>query len=772
VNWSCHAYEFAMNSAPTFYLRLFGSPSIEGPDGAPLAGRVSQRHRVALLALLALTPDSRLTRDKLIAYLWPESDQERGRNLLSVATYVLRSSLGEAAVVAAGEDLRLNREVIRTDVAEFEEAIERGDHARAAALYRGPLLDGFFLSDAPEFDQWASRERDRLAAGYRKALEALAEAAERAANFSGAADFWRLRSAQDPYDSRVAARLMQALDRGGNKAAALQHASIHQRLLQQEFGIALPPDVAALVERLKREPVAVPLAAPPSAPPPLVPPRPPPSGPAMAARTWIAWAGFAAVAAIVLLVAVQREAAIARVDRSIAVLPFSDLSPGGSGNTEYFSDGLTEEIITGLSAVPELRVISRTSSMHFKGSEKSVRQIAQELKVAHILEGSVRQSGGRVRITAQLIDAESDEHIWAETFDEDLRDVLRVQEQLARKVVQALRVELGDRGQRFLVRQGTTDTVAYELYRRARYLWNTRTREGHDRAIEYFRRAIERDSSYADAYAGMSDAYLTAYNVNVSSLPDAEVYSRAKWAAERALALDDKSADAHTSFAACLLWQRNWPGAEREFRRAIELNPSHATARAWYALLLSGLGRSRESFEESRRAFELDPFAVVPSSNHGWHCYLMRDMNCAIEQARRTLEIAPSNARTYERLALAYAQKGMLDDALRAIRKAIEISPERTDYGADLAYVQALRGETAAAHQTLARAKIGPFEPFNIARAYVALRQPDSAFAWLERSSWQWPHRADRRDPALDGVRNDARFVRLSARIERDMGVR
>ncbi len=768
-----------MNSSPTFHLRLFGTPSIEGDGGALLAGRVVQRHRVALLAVLALAPGVRSSRDKLIAALWPESDQERGRNLLNVATYVIRTSLGEHAILSAGDDLRLNADVVRSDVAEFQAAIARADHARAVDLYKGPFLDGFFISDAPEFEQWVSRERERLAGDYRTALEALAAAAEARGDFSTAASLWKSRAAQDLYDSRVAARLMLALEASGNRAGALQHGSIHQRLLQDEFGMAAP-EVTALAERLRSEPApdtpggsrrpapAVPALS-------AAPPQPPVAAPEVRRRRrWVLGrAGVAALASVLLASAVWRLWPTGdQPERSIAVLPFIDLSPSSDSGAESFGDGLTEEIIAGLSAVPELKVISRTSAMHYKGSKKPLPQIAEELGVAHILEGSVRQSGSRLRITVQLIDARADKHLWAQNFDDDLGDILRVQEQIAREVVRALEVELGERGQTVLVRRGTRDAEAYQLYRRARYLWNTRTREGHARAAQLYSQAIERDSGYADAYAGLAATYLTAFQLNVSSLPPAEGYSRAKWAVERALALDDKSADAYSTYGISLLWQHNVPAAERAIRRALQLNPSHATAHSWNSLLLSGLGRPREALEESRRAYELDPFSVVQISTYGWQCYLARDTACAIEQHRRTIEIAPAYGRGHQRLALAFVQNGMLPDALAALRKAIELNPERTDFVADLAYVQALRGDTAAALATLEQAKREPFEPFSVGRAYVALRQPDSAFAWLERSNWQWTHRADRRDPALDPLRRDPRFARLSARIDRDMGIR
>ena len=242
-----------------FQLKLFGNPSIDR-DGVLLTGRASQRHRLALLALLALAPDRRLSRDKLIAYLWPESDPERGRNLLKVATYVLRSALGESALGSNGDGLSLNPDVIRVDVNEFEAMLER-DHARAVTLYKGPFLDGFFLSEAPEFEQWVDRMRERLANGYRKALEGLADAAEREQAYEKATEWWKARAAHDPYDSRVALRLMQAFEASGNRAGALQHAVIHERMLKDEFGLEPTPEIAALVERLRREPPATPSLA-------------------------------------------------------------------------------------------------------------------------------------------------------------------------------------------------------------------------------------------------------------------------------------------------------------------------------------------------------------------------------------------------------------------------------------------------------------------------------------------------------------------------------
>ena len=785
---------------------------MESADGARLSGGAAQRHRLGLLSLLALAPDQRLTRDKIIAYLWPESDIERARQLLNAALYTLRKALGESALTSVGDDVRLDTDIVRSDVMDFEAAVQRGDRAAAIALYRNEFLDGFFIGDAPEFEQWAERERKRLASAYDGVLEALAEAAESSNDFRGAAEKWKMRAARDPYDSRVALRLMQALEANGNPAAALQHAALHERLLQAELGVGSAPAIAALAERLRGQPAIAEGAGRPTSGVSAEPERAshagataveepsavegtpaverslaveessatqgsPPAPPVVALHAPHAmlarrarWLGSVAVLAVALVGAAWIFwPGTAAPESSIVVLPFLDLSPGA--DHEYFSDGLAEEIITRLSAIPDLKVISRTSAMHYKGSRQSLREIARELNVTHVLEGSVRWSDSTVRISAQLIDARTDAHVWADSYEDELKVAFRVQEDIARDVARTLELELGDRAQRRIGRRGTRDAEAYEFYRRGRFFWALRTPAAHEQAIAYFERAIARDSGYADAYAGLADAYLTSWQLAASEITEEEAYSRFRWAAERAVSLDDESADAHTSYAVALWWKQDWPGAERELRRAIELNPGHATARSWYSLLLRGMGRPAEARDEARRAHELDPFAVIVSSINAWNCYLDHDDDCAVDRLGRVVHIGTYGG-AWQGLAISYARKAMFDSAFYAIRTAIQVAPDRYDFLADLAFVQALAGNEQAARESLRRAELQPREPFNIARAYVALGEPDSAFAWLERANWKWPHRAVLSDPALDPLRSDPRFARLSERVAREMGLR
>jgi tetratricopeptide (TPR) repeat protein len=346
-----------------------------------------------------------------------------------------------------------------------------------------------------------------------------------------------------------------------------------------------------------------------------------------------------------------------------------------------------------------------------------------------------------------------------------------VQDEIAREVSRALEVELGGAAAAS-TRRGTRDPEAYELYRRGRYLWSKRTKEGHQEAVAYYRRAIARDSGYADAYAGLADAYLTAYQFNISTIPEAEVYARIRWAAERALALDDRSAAAHVSFAMALWWQPDWPGAERELRRALELNPGSG-ARSWYAQLLTGMGRVDEAVQQARRQNELDPLSPLGTLNLAAMYYLARDYDGALEQCQRALELNDAFAPIYTGLGLSYSWKGMHEAAIKAAAKAVELGgPQISSFQANLALVYARAGRRAEAEHWLKLAKTDPWEGFNIARAYVALGEPDSAFAWLDRSSWKWPHRAVLVDPALDPLRSDPRFKDLSARVEHEMGIK
>jgi TolB-like protein/Flp pilus assembly protein TadD len=452
------------------------------------------------------------------------------------------------------------------------------------------------------------------------------------------------------------------------------------------------------------------------------------------------------------------------------VLPFVDLTADSA--RALLGDDITAAVIARLTAVPELKVISRTSAMRYKGSSAALGAIASELAVANVVEGSVRREAGRLRVAVRLVDARADRPVWAGTFDLEPRDPFGVQQEIATQVVRALGVTLADGDRVQFARRGTASAEAEELYRRGRYHWERRTTPDHLKAMEYFGRAIALDSGYADAYAGLADAYLTAYQLNLAPLPEAEAYARHKWAAERALALDDRSGAAHVSFAISLWWQRNWPGAERELRRAIELRPGSAHTHYWYALLLGGQGRLDEAMRETRVAAALDPFAVVSQVNYGWACELAGRHECAIEGRTRAVELSPAWGSTHQGLGNAYSYAGRHADAERELRLGMALQPEKAEIVADLASALARAGRPAEARRELSRARAHAAPPISMARAYVALGEADSAFAWLDRTSWTWPHRATRTDPGLAPLRADPRYARLWARVDREMGLR
>jgi DNA-binding SARP family transcriptional activator len=386
-------------------LRLLGGLMLEGPDGA-LTGPASQRKRLALLALLAATPTQWVSREKLLAYLWPESSSGPARHQLSSALYELRRAAGEEAILSTGDELRLNPEVIRTDVGEFESALDRGDHERAVLLYRGPFVDGFFLGDAPEFARWVDLERDRLAGGYARALETLAEAAEDRNDFPSAAEWWKARATHDFYDSRVALRLMLALEAAGNRAGALHHAVLHQRLLRQELELEPDAEITALTARIRAGATA------PSTPPAERPERTPVSAnaaeflpiaaddppeevrvgeelareegfaPAPARNPWRRVAGVAAALLGLVFAGWSAVNSFGRQPaeiRSVAVLPLANLT--GDPQQEYFVSGMHDALVAELAQIEALTVYSRQSVLRYHGSELPLPTIARQLGV-------------------------------------------------------------------------------------------------------------------------------------------------------------------------------------------------------------------------------------------------------------------------------------------------------------------------------------------------------------------------------------------------------
>ncbi|MGE5692450.1 MAG: protein kinase domain-containing protein, partial [Candidatus Zixiibacteriota bacterium] len=461
---------------------------------------------------------------------------------------------------------------------------------------------------------------------------------------------------------------------------------------------------------------------------------------------------------------------------SIAVLPFTNLSP--EPENEYFSDGLTDEIITNLTKIRALKVISRTSAMRYKNTAKSLRQIATELSVQYILEGSVRRYGDHLRITAQLVDALQDAHLWAETFRGTVEDLFDIQEKVAQEIASHLRLHLTPMENKELKKRYTENAEAYQFYLQGRFQWNKRTVEGFDKAIELFSKALQIDPRFAPAYAGLADSYALLGETSLYARHPQDVYPKAREAVARALELDDNLAEAHTSMGYLKMNDYDWTGAEEEFKKAIELNPNYATTYHWYSGLLSATGRNEEAVATMEKARNLDPISLPIQTDLGLSYYFARQYDRAIEQYKRALDLDPNFTRAYISLSSALALSGRYEEALAEVQKAIVRTGDRSRV-AYLGRVYARMGERKKAMEAIEEvkgiAKNRIVSPHSIALVYAALGEKDLAFEWLNKSLGEGYVELYtlKVDPWLDSLRNDPRFedllqkARLKARLQK-----
>jgi TolB-like protein/DNA-binding winged helix-turn-helix (wHTH) protein/Flp pilus assembly protein TadD len=455
--------------------------------------------------------------------------------------------------------------------------------------------------------------------------------------------------------------------------------------------------------------------------------------------------------------------------RSLAVLPLHELSHDAA--EAYFADGLTDELITELGQISTLRVISRTSVMQYKGVHKPLPQIARELNVDAVVEGTVLKSGNHVRVTAQLIEAHSDKHLWAQSYQGDLRDMLGLQSQVAAAIADQIRINLTPQELASLHKDRILNPNAYQDYLRGRFLWNQRTPQALKQSIHYFRSAVSEDPEYAEAYASMASSYvlLEQYGAssNAESLPDAD------WAARRALQLDEMLSDAHTVLAVIHIdseW--DWAGAEAEHKRAIEANPNDATAHQWYAEFLAAKGRTSEAVSEIHKAQALDPLSVIINTVAGEIAFFARDYNSAIAECRKALAINPDFPSAHSFVGLAYTQKGDYINAEVSLRKAIAFSHHSPMSTSFLGAVYALSGRRKEAelirdrlHQLSAKRYVSHL---NFAILDSALGRKNSALMDLEKASAEHDHWLCfvGVDPRLDNLRSDPRFASLLTQIK------
>lgn len=453
---------------------------------------------------------------------------------------------------------------------------------------------------------------------------------------------------------------------------------------------------------------------------------------------------------------------------SLAVLPLANLS--GDPQQEYFADGMTEALINDLSKIGALKVISRTSVMQYKQTDKRLPQIAQELGVDAVIEGSVQRESDQVRVSIQLIDATTDKHLWAETYHREYRGILALQSELARAIAQQIKIRLTPREQMRLGHTRIVDPEAHEDYLKGRYYSNKRTEKEVKKSIEYFQRAMEKDPNYAPAYSGMADAYaLLGYRGN---LPSKEAWSRAKAAALKAVELDDTLAEAHASLAfVAETHEWDWPTAGREYKRALELNPGYAAGHNWYAGYLMYLGQFEEGIAEAQRARELDPLSLAISNALGGRLLLAGRDHEAMEQIQKTLEMDPNFAPAHNRLGWAHLRNGTYEQAIEEFQKAMALSESDPDFTMDLGYAYAVAGKRDEAQRILAELKRkherGLAPSSALAIVFGALDEKDEALAWLERAYEEHEPQLTylKVGPRFDPLRQDPRFKEVLRRI-------
>ena len=454
--------------------------------------------------------------------------------------------------------------------------------------------------------------------------------------------------------------------------------------------------------------------------------------------------------------------------RSLAVLPLDNLS--GDASQDYFADGMTDELITDLAQIGALRVISRTSVMTYKGVRKPLPEIAHELNVDAVVEGTVLRSGEQVRITAQLIQARADKHLWADSYEGNLRDTLALQKQVARSIAEQIQVKVTPQERAVLKNVKAIDPEAYEAYLKGRYFWNKRTADGLKKAVEYFNQAIAIDPRYAAAYSGLADTYALLGDWQYAVMTPKEAMPRAKAAALKAVELDDSLGEAHASLAFCLDgFDWNFEAADREFRRAVELSPGYATGHHWYSWHLALLGRNSEAIDEMRRALDLDPLSLIINADLAELLLIAGFPDESIKQSRKTIEIDPDFALVHNQLGQAYIQKHMFGAAIVELQKAMQLSGGSPTCASNLARAYAASGKKNEAVELLndltKRSTPGYPHASEIAMVYAALGDKDHAMTWLEKAFEDRSNPGVLLRPGFDSLRSDSRFQDLVRRV-------
>jgi TolB-like protein/DNA-binding SARP family transcriptional activator len=735
---------------------------------------------MALLAVLAAAGEQGRSRDQLLLLFWRDATQPHARHSLEQLLYAIRSSIDEA-VFAGVNPVRLNPDIVSSDVGDYQDALQRGDLAGAVELYRGPFLDGFYLSDTPEFEQWVDAERARLNRSYVTALEQMAQNAEAAYDHATGLRWWRKLAESDPVSSKNAIGVIRGLMNAGDHAAALQYAEHYEAVVEQELGTSVGPAVANLVAEVRAKAKTDRVAVMKSPPPAQSRPRAvlvaagatrvdqpqPQRYPLRRSASYVF--GALAIFGVMATVAWVRTSLGHNVprpveERSIAVLPFANVS--GDQQDAALVDGVTEELIAVLARIPNLRVIARTSAFAFRNSNAGVRRIADSLGVSNILEGGVQRAGSRLRVQVRLVDARDGSTRWSEIYDRELNDIFSLQSDIADAVARELDLRLGESAVSRIKRGSTRNVAAYELYLRGNDPARFRTDSGARAALEYFRQALALDSNYAEAYAGLALMHKRIAFGDDPELSRPDRLKLAEQAALKAIALDDSSGEAHEALSYVRRDNYELVPAETELKRAVALEPTNARFHEGLVQLYAMTQRPAEALVEARRAVELDPLS--PTTNAEVADALLANDRCdeALVELEKLRSLDPPLNRAGVIAADCYGQKRMWPEAIAEIRRITVNGGPRSE--AFLGYVLGRGGRTEEARRILAemldRSRRTNGGAFDVALVYIGLGENDQAFTWLDKAvddrslGFEWMH------TIVNGLRRDPRFENLRRR--------
>jgi DNA-binding SARP family transcriptional activator/tetratricopeptide (TPR) repeat protein len=762
------------------YLRVLGGLSLESGGGS-VVGPAAQRKRLALLAFLALSGDRGVSRDKLLAVFWPESDSEHARGALKQSLYALRHELGDLDIVLGSAALRLNSAVIQGDAQEFERAVALGELERASEVYTGPFLDGVHVDDAPEFERWVDAERDRLSALHRAALQTLATRASEGGDTAKAVAWWKRLARVDPLSASTSLGLMSALVAAGDTPAAVRHAIAYEQLLRDEFDIAPDSAVTEFVATLRATSHQTPMMA---------PSRPRAGAQRSAARDldetgetaldwpqtsrfWRRTAMAASLMALVVAGSFWWPRPAASVD-PFSIVILAPISTSADPALTHFIQTIHSELITELARIRSLRVRSVYSANQYRDTLKPIAEIARELRVSTVVHGWARAARDSVNVRFELIQTTPDERILGVVQDSaDRNSIAGLIPRIAGSIV--AHVLPGDQTAARVLRDAEAnsrrvDALAYEAFSNGRYAWSRMKGDSILKAIELYKFAIARDSSFARAYVALAEAYgFLPYYAPVSSH---DAFPAAKEAARKALMIDSTTGEAYAMLGwATLVYDLDWEKAEEYMRRAIELSPRYGTGRMTYAWLLTATGRFDEAIRQDLSARADDPLSLRIMAHLGSVYHFSRQFERAIAQFRSTLARDSGFVRAWTDLGSAYLRKGDYHGAIAYLSKAISASSPGGGGAVDprtyLAEALARAGNQDSARALLAtlltERQTRYVPPLNIARIFAALGSSDSAFQWFDRAFLE-------RDPDLilldvnpsyDAVREDPRFQSL-----------